>query len=445
MGRIAPTRALFNVDYLFLGTICIFLRGRIVFAVFMIVSFLDCFVFISSLYHFTPKDLILSFWYANYSPLGISSLPFGNIIGMAAFIGAGAFLAAAAAKTRSLFVPVLTGPCLCILAAADIYNGTNTYPLFTNLPFYGRTQYVAVNVANSGLLAADIKSFLPNPHPSAVHVDSASQIGLRQWQMLRKNTVPNANMALILVESWGEFEGQDALNRAIAAPLLDRRISDRYHIDYGSVRFKGSTTNAELRELCDIYASYRDIDRISSLRCLPKIFESQGYRSTGFHGFYGDMFNRTYWWPLIGISHGSFLENMGSIASKRKCGTAFPGICDTDLIRTMADTLRNGRQFSYALTINSHLPLPPATRFDGILDCTKLPIVLTKVRCALAQHWRRVFNSVADNASRSDIMPTVFVIVGDHSPPLMVSGDHNFSSNRVPYIILSPRIKAQVR
>lgn len=439
LNRFAPTRAMINVDYLFLGMACIFLRARIVLVLFVLFAILDAFVFISSLYHFTPAELLLSFGYARYSPLGISGLPIAEIGGMGVVIVVGAFLATRTAKTRNLAVPLTAGTILSLSVMADICNGTNTYPLFTHLPFYGRTQYVAVNVANSGLLAADIKAFLPNPRPRAIPVASASQIAFRQWQTLRINGA-RVNMAVILVESWGEFDGQDALNRAIASPFFAKRISHRYQVTYGMVPFKGSTTSAELRELCGIRAGYRDLIRLNGLHCLPGIFTDQGYASTGMHGFYGDMFDRKSWWPLIGIRHGVFLENLAKPLRKKKCGSAFPGLCDDVLITRVGDTLRYKRQFVYGLTINSHLPLPPGKSFDGNLDCGNLPVVLHDVRCSLAQHWRKVFDAVARNALRPDIVPTIFVIVGDHSPPLMTSGEFDFSLTQVPYIILVPRI-----
>lgn len=445
LDRFAPTRAMTNIDYLILGTFCIYLNDRIVFFLFIFLSSLDAFVFISSLYHFTPVELLLSFSYARYSPVSFYSLPVLEIGGMMVVTVLGAFFAAKTAKTRNPAVPLTAGSILCMLILADVCNGTNTYPLFTHLPFYGRTQYVAVNVANSGLLAADVTSFLPEAHPKAAHVRSASQIAFREWRTLQAAGTPKTNMALILVESWGEFNGQDSLNRAVASPLFSRQMFDRYRIASGTVPFKGSTTNAELRELCGINGRYRDLVRLHDLDCLPKIFHDYGYTSTGMHGFYGDMFDRKSWWPLIGIDNRIFLEDFDKTIRREKCGSAFPGLCDDILINQMAYKLRYSQQFVYGLTINSHLPLSPSKSSNGTLDCNRLPVILHEVRCSLAQHWRKVFDGIARNALRSDIFPTVFVVVGDHSPPLMTSGEYDFSSNRVPYIILVPRTKPHER
>lgn len=439
LDRFAPTRALVNVDYILLGIVCIFLPGRAVGALFALLALLDAFVFVSGMYHFTPRELILSFGYAQYNPLRLYSLPLFEIVMMAIVIVVGTTMSAKAAHNRNVFIPVTLGGLLGLLLLADVCNGTSTFAPFTKLPFYSRTQYVALNPINSGVMAADITSFLSPRQPSMTHVESASQIAFRQWRGLHVNDVPNANMAVVVVESWGKFEDNSALTKFIASPLLSKEVGSRYSIKFGSVKFQGSTTNAELRELCGLKGSYRDLFNLPRFKCLPDVFTSHGYRITGMHGFRGDMFDRTSWWPLIGLRRRLFLEDFERSKYLKKCGTAFPALCDADLITLMADRLRNDRQFVYALTINSHLPLPPSPMSDGVLNCAKFPAELHNERCALAQQWRRVFNSLARNVLRSDIKPTQFVIVGDHSPPLLATAKGRFSSVRVPYIILTPR------
>jgi hypothetical protein len=440
LDQFAPTRALINVDYIILGTVCIFIPSRIVGALFTLLSLLDAFVFISGMYHFTPRELFLSMGYARYNPLRLYSLPLFEIFVMALVIGFGAALSMMAAKTRNHSIPLILAPLIGLFLLADVCNGTSTFPPFTKLPFYSRTQYVALNPINSGVMATDIASFLSPNRPSMTHVDSASQIAFRQWQGLHENDVPNANMVVVLVESWGKLEDNNALTKAVASPLLSKEIRAKYLIKVGSVGFQGSTTNAELREICGLKGNYRDLFSLRRLRCLPDLFSSHGYHVTGMHGFRRDMFDRSSWWPLVGLRQTLFLEDFERASHLNKCGTAFPGLCDADLISLMADRLKEDRQFVYALTINSHLPLPPSPESDGVLDCAKLPAQFHNERCALAQQWRRVFNSLAQNVLRSDIKPTQFVIVGDHSPPLLATAEGRFSSSRVPYIILTPRV-----
>ncbi|WP_420893917.1 hypothetical protein, partial [Sphingomonas paucimobilis] len=55
-----------------------------------------------------------------------------------------------------------------------------------------------------------------------------------------------------------------------------------------SIPFLGSTTNAELRELCGLYGAYRDLFEMPQLRCLPNVFVELGYQTTGMDGFHGD-------------------------------------------------------------------------------------------------------------------------------------------------------------
>jgi hypothetical protein len=287
------------------------------------------------------------------------------------------------------------------------------------------------------LYAADLSLLLPIVHkPVVTKVASASQIATRERHALAQ---PSINVALIIVESWGQIDGAPQLTKALTAPLLSPAIGARYNIAIGSVPFHGSTTNAELRELCGVQTSYRDLFDIPRPTCLTDEMARHGYEITGMHGFHGDMFDRKSWWPLVGIQKSVFLDDFQRSTRISICGTAFPGLCDSDLVTAMGNRLTNSKQFVYGLTINSHLPLARSSDWDGVLRCSTLPVPLHAEPCALAQKWRRVFAAVAANALRPDIRPTQFVIVGDHSPPLLGTGGESFSALQVPYIILTPR------
>lgn len=440
LGRFTPTRALINIDYLLLGIAAPFLSPMLVIIGFILLALLDAFVFISTLYHFTPRELMLSFTYARYSPIKLNDLPFLDVMTAAVTVIVAITLAQRVAALKRWSGSLLLALLLPMLVVVDIGNGTNTYGLFTHLPFYTRIQRVAVNPVNSGLLASDPAAFLPTRHkPTMAKADSASRIALGLWRRLPVRGTDGTNIALVLVESWGQIDDRPALTRAIVAPLLTRKIAARYDVRLGSIGFRGSTTSAELRELRGLRGSYRDLFNLPRFRCLPDTFHAMGYDVTGMHGFHGDMFDRTSWWPYLGIQRHVFMDDLRRVGNVRTCGTAFPGVCDEDLIRAAADRLRSSHQFVYALTLNSHLPLGEVRNVATSLWCGKLPVPLDDERCALAEQWHHVFTALARHAMRTDVRPTQFIIVGDHSPPLLGVANRNFSARQVPYILLTPR------
>lgn len=440
LDRFSPTRGLVNVDYLLLGALSIFLSPLAITVVFVLLAIVDAFVFISTLYHFAPRELVASIVYARYSPISIFDLPIVDIGLMLVTLGIAVMCARRVSAGRRRSVPVAMAVLIVLVALADILNGSNTYEPFTRLPFYTRIQHIAVNPANSGVFAADPAAFLPWARkPSVTKVGSAAQIGLRELRGSSAHIAPKVNVAIVLVESWGRIAGSEALTQAIAAPLLTPTIARRYRVKIGLVPFNGSTTNAELRELCGVQANYRDLFDLPRLHCLTDRFAELGYTVTGLHGFYGDMFDRRSWWPRIGIRHRVFLDDFRKSGQTGVCGTAFPGLCDDALIAAVGNRLTRDRQFVYALTINSHLPLPRVADADGAFRCSTLPIALHDEPCGLAQAWRRVFTAVANIALREDIRPTQFIVVGDHSPPLVSAGERGFDPTNVPYIVLTPR------
>jgi hypothetical protein len=438
LSRYTPTRALINIDYIALGIVCAFIGRKIFVSLYAFISIIDAFVFVSTLYHFTPRELLYNVNYINYNPITIKDVPLFSIILAVLPMIIAIRLGYVIAHSRRSFVPCLLSVTLIIVVITDIFSGSHTFALSTHLPFYSRVQHIHVNPANSGLLAFDPASFLPDNTAPVMHqAESASRIGLNQWRGLpKRGGEKGQNFALVLVESWGQIDGSEVLTRAIAAPLLTQAITDRYNVKFGSVSFRGSTTNAELRELCGLYGSYRDLFRLSDIRCLPGMFARIGYQTTAMHGFHGDMFDRGSWWPKLGFQKRIFLDD---VYNARRCGTAFPALCDADLLHLMGDQLTSPRQFVYALTINSHLPLAEAADSDGVLRCSAMPVPLQGAPCALAQVLRTALSSVAHTALRQDIKPTQFVVVGDHSPPFLGSSSQNFSMTRVPYIILTPK------
>ncbi|MDZ7283026.1 hypothetical protein N4G62_13425 [Sphingomonas sanguinis] len=433
LNNLAPTRAVINIDYLVLGIFSVFFSRKYVVPLYIILCVVDAFVFVSKLYHFSPREFVYSTSYIRYSPVGLAnSLSVGTFITLVLFV-ISILVIRKIALCKDIFISGFLAILLTVTIFLDFISGSNTVPLFTRLPFYSRVQRIGINPANSGVFGLDIYSFLPNrSKPVMTNVPSASRIAIGK---LAKYDGSGRNVAIVLVESWGKIENNEDFTDIIARPLFSQPILKKYRVDRGSIPFHGSTTNAELRELCGLYGNYRDIFTVHPKNCLPKLFGDMGYQTTGLHGFYADMFDRISWWPIVGIKHKIFLNDFKGI---RRCGTAFPAVCDDYLVDKMGDTLTKTHQFVYALTINSHLPLPDELDNGSGLRCFEFSKLSDNAPCVLAQKIRRVLTAVAQNALRNDIKPTQFIIVGDHSPPFLGSINEEFSSTHVPYIILTP-------
>lgn len=69
--------------------------------------------------------------------------------------------------------------------------------------------------------------------------------------------MPHNNIALVLVESWGTMTNAPGMDDYILKPLLSPAVLARYKVVRGAIPYSGSTTTAELRELCNVSGSYR--------------------------------------------------------------------------------------------------------------------------------------------------------------------------------------------
>lgn len=150
------------------------------------------------------------------------------------------------------------------------------------------------------------------------------------------------------------------------------------------------------------------------------------------------MFNRAQWWPLLGFEKTIFASDFFDLGVKHQCGSTFRGVCDGDQINYIEKLLASNdkRKFVYGLTLNSHFPFPKV----GIVDEEKdsFPNIDNTV-FSLMSLWQRVFSAVSNVALSQNIKPTLFVIVGDHSPPFWSKENSTLMSKKnVPYIILRP-------
>jgi phosphoglycerol transferase MdoB-like AlkP superfamily enzyme len=269
------------------------------------------------------------------------------------------------------------------------------------------------------------------------------------------------NVVLVVVESWGAL-ADPQLARAVTTPYNDPRIDANYIASYGAVPFTGLTVPGEARELCHSTVGFGivHLSADESARCLPAFLHARGYRNVAIHGYVGQMFSRTAWYPKIGFDVTWFGPDLKK-AGLPNCVGAFPGTCDQSIAswigRLLAGRAQNQDQdqgqgqplFLYWVTLNSHVPEPahPDLPDDGV--CLSQPALRSSpALCSWFRIVRGVHQSIQQvaiqQASGAKLRPTVFILVGDHAPPF---GDaalaRQFSSTQVPFVMLTPKALAR--
>lgn len=249
------------------------------------------------------------------------------------------------------------------------------------------------------------------------------------------------NLMIVVVEAMG-LPNDPALARRLDAIWTRPELAGRFEITRGSTTFYGSTTSGELRELCQRWGDYRDIE-VPQPDCLPAILARRGYETHAYHAFAPTFFERQRWYPLIGFEHTSFGETLERRGAGH-CPNVFPGACDRDIPALIADDLArsNGPQFVYWLTLNSHLPVVAnrelqtenCRQFGSGLD-DDFPLV-----CRLFAIWDGSAEALARMVARPGFPPTNILVVGDHMPPFTQQTSRLlFDAENVPWFLLRYR------
>jgi hypothetical protein len=248
------------------------------------------------------------------------------------------------------------------------------------------------------------------------------------------------DVVVVMVESLGYLVDRDSRD-AIARPLNDPRITDRYHVNSGRSGYFGSTTSGEMRELCGTQLPYLEVAADARRNCLPEQLRHRGYSTVAFHGFSSEMFSRREWYPKIGFAEAYFAEDFLS-GSARPCGGTFRGACDADLAPWIAKRAArlNGPRLIYWLTLNTHVPVAPGEALTDFGCSGGQHQFATGAVCQMAELWHDVFKAVADLALDPSIAPAEILVVGDHAPPLWSKrGRAAFAPGQVAWYRLTPR------
>jgi phosphoglycerol transferase MdoB-like AlkP superfamily enzyme len=331
------------------------------------------------------------------------------------------------ALTRSKAWPVLA--LILLLGLLDVLNGSGITR--------GRdAPFIAVNIFGSPgyNLAAAERNFRRDARQAMAAIAPVP----RSYQALRDEAQgEHQGSLLILVESLGVPQAPE-IRAWLMGRLRTSALVTQWDLNEGEEAFVGGTVAGELRVLCGQRGHYSQLTEMRSQACLPRLFRARGDEAIAMHGFSPRMFDRAAWWPIAGFTQTRFADEWAARKSAH-CDGAFNGICDRDLIASAIHLAGERRQFVYALTINTHLPLPPqkvSPELRALCQAHDVP----DVACELLHAHGNFFTDLATQLAGSPECLRQVVVVGDHSPPFNdFRARRVFKPTQVPSLILRRR------
>jgi phosphoglycerol transferase MdoB-like AlkP superfamily enzyme len=436
----------FNVEFLIIGILSVFLRRRLTVGLLLGAVFLDIVRGIGSTYMFSPSEMLRSVRYLFESSSShswhVTVIAICSLVAclLAVFASSGS---ADARERRYVVRTLLVFFLLC--GGVDVLMGhlwilrrdiQSNVPRMTRFPthFLVTSEWQAETFRNSSRpgINASVKSATTRLVASDTTVAP----------LRTSATLPN--VVLILVESWGKARVAD-LEAALVRPYADEGLFHKYTVRQGTVPFHGATINGEARELCGSAMGFGLLSASASQLkgCLPARMNGMGYHTMAVHGFNSRMFDRGEWYRTIGFAETWFQEGLQR-SGLPVCPGAFPGICDAAASMWIGDQLQRSDgspEFIYWVTLNSHLPVPIPNLVMSPPSCTSSPIAAeSPALCSWYQLEFNVHRSIAELAMRQTTRPTVFLVVGDHAPPFSSAKLRSqFSDEVVPYVLLEPK------
>ena len=252
------------------------------------------------------------------------------------------------------------------------------------------------------------------------------------------------NFLIVMVEGLGRL-ADDHHQELLMAPLRHPALMERYELRVGTTEYFGSTTSAEMRELCASRIPYTELTvEGAPIDCLPARLTSLGYSAEAFHAFTSRMFDRVSWYPRIGLQRMTFAEQLLPKMT-RTCDAVFQGACDVDVATEVRGALSAGEgpRLVFWLTLYTHLPVPSNVakpRYHCNSPAADFPDPQV---CWMAEIWTDLFEQLAQIAQAPDLPPTAILIVGDHAPPLWSRDARKlFRPGEVTWASLWPRATA---
>ena len=253
------------------------------------------------------------------------------------------------------------------------------------------------------------------------------------------------NEMVIIVESWGLIKNPILRNNL--RQFIDKKSSENgFKYEWGLTSFNGSTTSAGLKQFMNVKGDYQYfINHNSKSAGDTSIFDFKqinGYHTSGFHSYTGKMFAREEWWPHIGMLDVYFRDNYIkehlNETNNIQGDAPFPAIKDELMFDyLLSKTTGPQKEFTYFLTVNTHLPFRHktatqypelATTINALAISEEAKNQLMLINNQLAYFIQKLANSKFKR----------IIIMGDHMPPFMNIQDRYFYSSRmVPYLYLS--------
>jgi len=436
-------KGLFNVEYVVIGILSVFVRRSLVVVLMLSAIVLDILSSISWTYMLSASELLGSARFLfEFAPSHI-----WDMVAVAICTIMICLMAVLATKDRvpdrqRRYVVLTLGVFVILCVIVDAGTGQNgMFRLDHQLGFIRLTR----EPVRSLIAVQKYKHLVPDGTNASVVAASTVLVGLTPTTNSLRMDAKAPNLVLILLESWGNALDTN-MNESLLRPYSNSNIREKYTMRRGTVPFYGPTIDGEARELCGSAMGFGILTAsVAQLKsCLPARLDMIGYHSMGIHGFTARMFDRNKWYGKIGFDETWFRDQLQQ-QGLPLCPGPFRGICDAAVSTWIGDQLQRNSdspQFIYWVTLNSHLPVPVPNLVKAPPHCSEIPA--TAQNPTLCSWYQLVFNvhrSVSELALRPTDHPTIFLIVGDHVPPFSSSKlKSQFSDQVVPYILLMPKI-----
>jgi phosphoglycerol transferase MdoB-like AlkP superfamily enzyme len=437
---------LFNVEFLIIGILSVFVRRKLTVGLLLVAIFLDIARGINATYMLSPSEMLRSARYLSEP----KSLHLWDVVVVTICIAMICLIVALASSDRASgrerrFIALSLAAFVVFCGAVDVKTGHIVS--FRGDSFFSTprlTRFPTHSLVMSELEHESFKNSFAAEKDVPMLSASTRLVGLNTTSASMRASAALPNVVLILVESWGKSRATD-LEGALVRPYADEGLSERYTVSQGAVPFHGSTVDGESRELCGSAMGFGLMSAAASQLkgCLPARMNDMGYHSIGVHGNTSRIFDRGEWYGRIGFDETWFKEGLQR-RGLPVCPGAFPGICDAAASAWIGDQLQRGSdspEFIYWVTLNSHLPVPVPNLVKSPPSCEGSRMTAeSPALCSWYQLEFNVHRSVAELAMRETARPTVFLVVGDHAPPFSSAKLRSqFSDEVVPYVLLEPK------
>lgn len=424
--RVGLQRPVFNLDLIVAAAVLAW-RVRWGLLLFVLVLFVDLLRSASLAYHFgTPTELLSTFRFAEFINVG-QLLSWPVVAGVMGLVTSLTLLVLLSKRVRRPgWLLLLVAP---LLYGADLVNGSSQ--LFGMGADRAKS---SVNIAGSAVWNVYAAWRAASSLSSRPLVPFANPVAYREADAWMREH-PDQSVLVVVVESMGLPKAQ-LVREWLRRQIDTERLNTRWAVQEVAEDFEGSTTRGELRTLCGVNGHYSRLTPVTAADCLPQRAVARGYKAVGLHGFTMSMFDRADWWPRIGLQPWDF----GAGAANSPCNDVFPGVCDARVVEQALALVDAPKRFVYALTLDTHLPLPVhPDRLPTSLAQHCRDSLVPETACALVNNLGQVLAGLERGLGGLGSAPLV-VIVGDHAPPFVAAASREaFSATQVPLYLLRPR------